>query len=467
MNQGQVYPVGVQEVLPGDVFDHQTSALVRVSPLVAPVMHPVQVRLHHFFVPNRLLWDGAKTGDAGNWEDFITGKDDTQPPSITVDGDYSLLDAMGVPAVTGLEISALPVRAYNMVMNEFYRDADLTQEFDLDYLYLRKCAWEKDYFTSARPWTQQGDPVSVPLGDKAPVTGLGVTTATNWNWSGSAKETGGSTVTYTNGDTADGELVVQQDGTTGYPNIYADLSAATGVDVNEIREAFALQRYAEARARYGSRYSEYLRYLGVRPGDARLQRPEYLGGGRQTISFSEVLQTAPDTGSVVGEMAGHGIAAVKSRRYRRFFEEHGIVISLMSVRPKSIYTNGLHRKWSRWTKEDYWQRELETIGQQEVLNREIYAQGTAADDQVFGYVDRYREYREHPSFVSGDFKTTLNHWHLARDFTALPVLNSAFVTCDPSKRIHAVQSEDVLWCMVYHQLRARRPVTANPAGRII
>ena len=188
----------------------------------------------------------------------------------------------------------------------------------------------------------------------------------------------------------------------GSPKLEANLAAATGSNVNDLRRAFAIQRYQEARAQYGSRYTEYLRYLGIRPSDARLQRPEYLGGGKQTVAFSEVLRTGNDPGGApgdgpIGELAGHGIAAMRTNRYRYFCEEHGIVMSLMSVRPRTMYMDGLHRSWSKRDKESYYQRELELIGQQETVNSEIYLDGTADDGETFGYNDRYSEYRRHPA----------------------------------------------------------------------
>lgn len=260
----------------------------------------------------------------------------------------------------------------------------------------------------------------------------------------------------------------------GFPGIYADLSGVSAADINELRLAFALQRYEEARARWGSRYTEYLRYLGVRSSDARLQRPEYLGGGRQTIQFSEVLQTGVTTDADdtvgVGNLKGHGIGAVRSNRYRRFFEEHGVVVTLLSVLPKTIYVQGLPRTWNRRSKEDFWQRELEGVGQQGIENRELFltpntvstafTASTRLPTDVWGYQDRYDEYRRQESRVSGEFRTTaLDFWHMARIFASNPTLNSSFVASNPTKRIHAVSSEDVLWIMVNHSLQARRMVS--------
>lgn len=221
---------------------------------------------------------------------------------------------------------------------------------------------------------------------------------------------------------------------------------------------------------YGSRFTEYLRYLGIRSSDARLQRPEYLGGGKQTLAFSEVLKTGAgeDPAEAIGTLKGHGIGALRSRTFRKFFEEHGHIISLLSVRPRTMYTNGVHRSWLRRTKEDYWQKELERIGQQEVFNSEVFAADPATTGLgTFGYSDRYADYRHLPSQIAGDFRSTLDYWHLGRVFASAPALNASFVTCDPSKRVHAIQTEDVLWAMVSNSVRARRLVGRAGVGRIL
>ena len=484
-DMGWLIPVGCHEVLAGDSFRHRTSVVMRLAPQIAPVMHPISVRLHHWYVPNRIIWDGAKTGDDGAWEDFITGG-----PDGAFDGTYplinfgsgvqkgSLADYLGVPTLDdSLQVCALPFRAYNKIYDEFYRDQDLVDEIGLSNIQLQRIGWEKDYFTAARPWTQKGPDVTLPLGSRAPVRGIGKGDQT-YTQPGAVHEAGGVDRTYDSaqivyGETAAGTFRVEEDPDhPGYPGLYADLSDAEAIDVNDFRRLFALQRYQEARARYGSRYTEYLAYLGIRASDQRLQRPEFLGGGRGYVSFSEVLQTQ-DTGSQgpgdnhqhLGDLGGHGIATMRTRRYRRFFEEHGWVISLLSVRPKVMYLDGLHRKWSRRTKEDYYQKELEAIGQQEVFDSEIYAEGSTGD--TWGYVDRYRDYREEPSRISGDFRDTLNFWHLARDFDSAPALNQAFIECDPSKRIFAEQTQNSLWCTVVHSLQARRMVNRTAHSRII
>lgn len=466
-DMGQLVPVGVTEVLPGDTIQQQSSALIRVSPLVAPVMHPVQVRIHHFFVPNRILWDG--------WEDFITGgpdglgsSEDYPTVEVPVAAEGGLLDYLGVtPEAAGLEVSAMPVRAYNKIFNEFYRDQDLVGEVDQDSLELQNIAWEKDYFAASRPFTQKGPDVTLPLGSQARVATDAGGTDNLRVWRTATEEYSGMHAVDTASDR------VQLDGAiTGQPEarLYADLSTAEAININDFRLAFALQRYAEARARFGSRFVEYLRYLGVRSSDARLQRPEYLAGGKQTISFSEVLQTAADDigaeQTPVGTLRGHGIAAIRSNRYRRFFEEHGHVVTLMSVRPKTMYTQAVNKKWLRRTKEDYWQKELERIGQQVVENAEVY--GPSSDPEgIFSYTDRYREYREEPSIVSGEFRDLLDYWHMGRTFTEQPVLNEDFVKCVPTKRIHAEQTQNTLWCMVNHSIQARRLVAKDARSAII
>lgn len=490
-DMGELVPCGLVEVLPGDTFQHSSSALVRVSPLLAPVMHPVQVRIHHFFVPHRLVWN--------DWENFITGGPDGMNASAfpTVTMSYTnpttgtgivgqLGDYLGVPTgINNLEASALPFRAYALIFNELYRDQDLVTALTVDLTdgpdtttnkLLQNVAWEKDYFTSARPWTQKGPEVTIPLQGDAPILGIGKLDSTWGGAAGPLYDSSGANPTYTNARPIDSGAA----GTTFYverattpqmpsgeywPNIRADLSAVTAANINDLRLAFALQRYEEARARYGSRYTEYLRYLGVRSSDARLQRPEYLGGGKQTIQFSEVLQTSPtedgDDTVGVGNLKGHGIGALRSNRYRRFFEEHGYVVTLFSVRPRTMYVQGIARTWNRRTKEDFWQRELQHIGQQEILNKELFAPH-ATPNGTFGYQDRYDEYRRAESYVSGEFRTTaLDFWHMARLFASTPALNSSFVTSNPTKRINAVQTEDSLWVMVNHSLQARRQVAGS------
>lgn len=464
---GQLIPIACLEVLPGDTFQHKADALIRMAPLNTPVMHNVDVRVHHFFVANRTIWS--------DWEDFITGETANPIPTMNSTLDkYSVNAYLGQPPVaSAAQISQLPLRAYNAIVNEYYLDQDLQTERTNTDNTIARCAWGKDYFTTARPWTQKGDDVTVPIGDRAPIKGLGASTQSYSTSSGNVYETDGTAATtyakYLPTDTSNTGIFEEDPDNAGFPNIYADLTDASAIDINELRTAFALQRYQEARARYGSRYTEYLRYLGITPSDARLQRPEFLGGGTTRLNFSEVLQTADGLAATrygVGDMWGHGIAGLRGNRYRKFFEEHGYVISLMSVRPKAIYQNGIHRSWLRTTKEDYYQKELEFVGQQEITNNEVVL-NTTDGTEVFGYTDRYRDYREQPSLVQGDFRDTLNMWHLARSLPQGTTLNSDFVECDPSNRIYQVDDDQSLWCMVNNHCVARRLVSRSAKARVI
>lgn len=467
---GDLFPIGCTPVLPGDTVQQSTSMLVRAAPLNTPVMHPVSIRIHHWFVPNRIVWD--------EWEDFITGGPDGNDQSViptvsAVDDDHSVLTYLGVPYVTGGPningCTSLALRAYNKIFNEFYRDQDLATVRAEEDQTLAKCAWEKDYFTTARPWTQKGTDVTVPIAGNATVIGDGEVpqfTAIGGQALGNLKvdpNTGdniGLKISNVPSGATDARFKTDNTGLT------VDLSTAQGVAINDFREAFAIQRYQEARARYGSRFTEYLRYLGINPSDARLQLPEYLGGGTQRLQFSEVLQTAPgaeeDVG--VGDLYGHGIAGVRTPRFRKFFEEHGYVISLCSVRPKSVYFNSCPREFLKSTKEDFYQKELVHLGQQEVYSREVNSD--EPDAQVYGYQDRYDEYRSHPSIVGQEFKTTLSSWTLARDIPVGSALNESFITCDPSTRIFQVTEGDNMWCMANHKVVARRLLPRKAMPRI-
>lgn len=462
-DMGYLIPLTWLEVIPGDTFQHQTNLLLRCLPILAPIMHPVNIRISHWYVPLRLIWE--------DFEDFITGGPDgtstPAPPTISKGTilESSLEDYMGLPPDTyspNLEVSAFPFRAYNLIFNHYFRDQQLVSEqaislasgtdstTDLDLL---RVSWEKDYFTSARPDSDLGDTVTIPLLGDAPL----VSDAGSGNdigiYDSVASQIKKMDASATN---------LKISGTTNTSNAYVDLSQASGVSLNDLRIASAVQRFQERMNKYGSRYSEYLRGLGVKPSDGRLGEPEYLGGGRQTIQFSEVL--AHD-GSNTGQLKGHGIAAMRSNRYRRFFEEHGVVLSLLSVVPKAIYMQALPKKWNRTVKEDYYQRELVHLGDQEVLNKEVYANHTTPDD-VFAYQSRYDEYRGHPSRVAGEFHSTLNHWHLARDIGTPPALNQSFIECNPAKRIFASTGTHGLAITSNHSIQARRLIPKVARARL-
>jgi len=474
MNQGQLVPCFLEEVLPGDSFRMKSSALIRVSPLVNPVMHPVHACMHYFFVPSRILWD--------NWEKFITNRDpNLVVPTVQFNmtsvaaGIKRLVQAMGVGADTAtVTLNALPFRAYNLIWNEFYRDQDLNTALTVNLgdgpdvatnYTVQAPSWEKDYFTTARPTAQQGatETVTVGLSGILPVKGIGTESRT-FLTNKSVWETDGSNPTYGFGAytaTAGGMVVQGTAAASGLPNVRVDLSAASGItfDINQWRQSMAYQKMKEHRNRYGSRYVDYLAYLGIMSSDARLQRPEYLGGGKQTISFSEVLSTAETTGAVVGDMAGHGIAALGTRTFKRFFEEHGYIIGLLFVRPVSLYMNRIPRTFLRRDPEQYWQKELEMMGDQIIQNNEIYGD-SGTPSGTFGYIPRYDDYRHGEGVVAGEFRTSVsNSWHMARIFGSQPVLNGTFVGCDPTTRIYASAVNDQLYVMAAHQVAARRLVS--------
>lgn len=493
---GYLYPISCMEVLPGDTFQMASSVFLRFSPMVAPVMTPVTVKIHHWYVPLRLVWDES--------EDFMTGGPDglsaPVPPYTIISGSTSgrvghLIDYFGIPvgyqysagSGEGLKFSVLPLRAYNLIWNENYRDQNVQDPVivkttsgaeQLSDFNLLRSPWDRDFFTTASPSEQKGVAVTVPVyGD--PSASIAISGAPGISGSFTANPIqsvsgNGSTLTVT-GQVQDGSESGTGDGsgtlslTKG--TLSADFEGALSVghiNLNRFRESMALQRYEEHRMLYGSRYVEYLRYLGIKASDARLQRPEYLGGGRSVVQFSEVLQTAADGDTPVGTMRGHGIGAIRTPRFRRFFEEHGFIITLMSIRPKSIYQQGLSKMWSREIKTDYWQKEFEHLGQQPVKVKEVYAPTATREDgdAVFGYQDIYNEYRSHPSTVCGEFRNLLNYWHLGREFSEQPVLNSDFISSLPSDRIFADQTgHDTIYMMVNNSVQARRLMSRKGTPR--
>lgn len=488
LRMGELVPISCMEVLPGDTFQHSVSAFLRVAPLVTPVMHPVHVRIWHFFVPNRLSWN--------EWEAFRTrGEDGTavpEFPTITSPASTgwdigSLADYLGIPTgIPNLEVSALPFRAYTLIYNEWFRNQDTTDPYPLSLdsgqdtttnTALFPSPWGKDYFTTASEMPQKGPEVTIPVnvgtaGIVSDGNGVELYCPTGNNvgvnsdrayldmnrnepptdsaWNALLRVTKANSTAW--GSDVSGSVGFGPDGT---PVKGLRLSSDSGsINISDWREAMALQRFEEQRSLYGSRYTEFLKTLGIRASDARLQRPEYLGGGRQTIQFSEVLQTAEGT-DPVGTLRGHGIGAMKTNRYRRFFEEDGLIMSFVSVRPIGVYMQGLPRMWSRRSMEDFWTPQFQHLSQQPVYTKELYA---AVDDKekIFGYQNIYDEYRSCPSSVSGEMRTILNSWHMARDFSAAPVLNTDFITAPPTNRVFAAQENDTLYAMFYHTVRARR-----------
>lgn len=428
---GYLVPLYTEEVLPGDTFRCKTSLYCRIAPLVAPVMHEVDVRLTSWYVPNRIIWSA--------FDEWITGADEVSTmPTVTADtsAKTELMDHMGMEPIQGVAVQALPFRAYNMVWNEFFRDIDHQTERDQDDMTVARVNWESDYFTKARATPQQGDAATIPITgvDNLPISGL-----IRGNLAESNPDTvfakSNSTGAFA-GFTPSGELRNMYSEVGDFA--YAEFAGATGgIDINAFRQAMALQRFAEARSRFGDRYVDYLRYLGINPTDGRLSRPEFLGGGSNIVSFSEVLATAEGSSTDVGDMFGHGIAGVSSRPWRKMFEEHGWVMVLVYVRPRSQYSNGIPRKFRRTDPMDYWQKELEILPWQEIKQTEIY--GAGDPDITFGWTPRFEEYRTNFSFVSGSMRPgePENDWHMSREFSSAPTLNGSFHECTPTDRIYA------------------------------
>lgn len=460
---GQITPIAGFEVLAGDTVQIQNSGLIRVSPPATPVMHPVTVQFYNFFVPNRIL-DPAD--GSFSWADFITGGEDgnylAKPPRVigtTINKGY-VAEAFGIPPGTNREYNTFLMKGYAKIYNEYFRDQQIHAEVDVDtydgagFPFL--ASWERDYFTSSRDSDLLGPEVTLPLGSAAPVK---------------ADTPAGTLASLGILDEND----VQADMDAAQPNLsmgaanpsniamYADLSAAGAINVNDLREAMALQRYQEARNLYGARFTEYLRYLGISSSDGRLQRPEMISTGRSVINFSEVLQTTDgfatsNNDNPLGTMGGHGIAGVRSKKARYFCEEHGHIISLQVVRPKAIYATTQHKMFDRTDKETYWQKELQAIGMEEVFNKELDADHSDPTG-VFGYNNRYESFKRVPSRVSGDFRDTLNTWHLAREASDLgvdPQLNAQFINCNPPDRIYwDTSADDKLWCTIRNKVAVR------------
>lgn len=497
-----LYPVLLMDCLPGDTIRDQMTAMVRFAPMLAPIMHRVDVTTHFFFVPCRLL--------TNLWEEFITGGQDGQStpvlPYVTPSGlransgtaemqkgslwDYFGLPVLeaGTPAASNIEqISVLPFRAYLKIWSDYYRDPNFDTEADLDldlagdvsaqamagdYLELRERGWQKDYFTAALPWPQRGPEVLMPIEvsgddlvnafDGSPATAdtvMGINPANPGNIGYGTVDLANGTIT----GFSSGRIVMQN----------------TTVTINDLRTSLAIQRWMENNARGGGRYVEQIQsHFNQRVPDFRLQRAEYLGGGRQPVNISEVLSTA-DTATVpVGDMAGHGLSVGKSNRFTYRCQEHGFVIGIMSVMPQTAYQQGIDRMWSRTTKYDFGWPELANLGEQEILNKEVYfdflSTAQADNQEMFGYIPRYSEYKFKQDRVAGDFRDNLAFWHLGRIFTQRPALDEQFTTMyengqgsggapssneETYRRIFAVQDgTDYLWINLFHRLTAKRPL---------
>jgi hypothetical protein len=391
----------------------------------------------------------------------------------------SIYDYYKLPVgVPGFEFSALPLRAYNLIWNEWFRDENMQNSVVnhtddgpdpvSDYALLRR-GKRHDYFTSALPWPQKGEAVDIPLTGNAPVIGIGALPAYVPTFTGNVIETGGDTVAYAHGSLSNlgGFAIKNATGAApASPEIYAVMDEVAGATINQLRQAFAVQRLLERDARGGTRYTEIIRaHFNVVSPDARLQRPEYLGGGQATVAFHTVPQTSSSDAQPTpqGNLAAYSTTVASGHGFTKSFTEHGVLLGLVSVRADLNYQQGLNRMWSRKTKYDFYWPALSHIGEQAVLNKEIYCQGTADDDLAFGYQERFAEYRYYPSAITGElrssFPQSLDAWHLAQDFAALPALNAAFIEDRPPvDRIVVVENEPQFICDMYFNLRCARPM---------
>lgn len=476
LDSGYLVPFFVDEVLPGDTFNLKATLFGRLSTPVVPFMDNMYLETFFFFVPNRLVWDNwqkfnGEQKNPGDSTDFLIPTLEAGTHEVG-----SIADYFGIPTGVQLnKINALPFRAYNLIYNEWFRDENLQDSLEVPtgdgpdsinkYNLVRR-GKRHDYFTSCLPWPQKGPGVELPLGSTANLQGtLSIPTvnvlATGTDGAVSVLKNGWWT-DRTNAltvKTASGSIDMKTSGVT------VDLSSATAITINSLRQAFQLQKLYERDARGGTRYTEILRaHFGVISPDARLQRPEYLGGSSTRININPVQQTsATDTTSPQGNLAAYGVLGDKVNGFTKSFVEHGYIIGLVNVRADLTYQQGLNKMWSRQTRFDYYWPALAHLGEQAVLNKEIYAQGTSKDDEVFGYQERWAEYRYFPSQITGKFRSTyaqsLDVWHLAQEFSELPKLNSEFIVDNPPiARVLAVQNEPQILLDCYFSLSCVRPM---------
>lgn len=506
-NMGELVPIMFEEVLPGDVWKLNATALIRLQPMVFATMHNIKAYTHWFFVPYRLLQD--------NFEQFITGGEDGQDatPIPTVNSGESgwsagsLADYLGyTTGVTNLTATAYAFRAYNLIFNEWYRNQNTTEPVALSrgdgedtttsQQLLHRC-WQADYYTACLPWAQRGAQIMLPLdtqanvqvfgngknmiftdgtNERSLVNGMGGNVTNNTyalGTSSTASSSVGTSATHNDFGSTTRAIGLSTDPNKSGLTGIADLTDASAVSVNELRQAVQLQVAAEIAARTGGRYVEYLLgNFGVRSSDARLQRPEYLGGGVSSVLIEPIYQnSATESGTTPqGNIAGKGISVNTSHAFKHKFTEHGCIVGLMSIMPATGYFQGLRRQFNRKSRLDFALPVFSHLGERKVPEVEIFAQSDNAsttvdgvsitNDTTFGYLPQYEEYRQMPSTVHGDFKTSLKSYHLDREFANPPMLNDTFVYCNPSKRIFAVTDESVDSCMVEigYNITAWRPL---------
>jgi hypothetical protein len=477
-DMGYLYPVLCDEVVPGDVVKVGNQTVIRFQPLVAPIMHEINVYTHYFFVPYRLLDD--------DWEEFISGGVQGDSAAVlprwspTNNAKGSLWDYLGFPVgvvPTGALPLDFPRRAYNFVYNEYYNDQTLNEGgVPLTNETILKRAWEKDYFTSALPFQQRGVAPALPVSisgivnavwDDHVVPSLTLNRTTNGTGTVLASAPSTSTALMIKLDSTEklgisGSIGDLKNALNNNTIDGSKLNAAT-FDVSDLRLAFQVQRWMERNARSGVRYTEFLKaHFGVSPRDERLDRPEYIGGTKAPVIVSEVLQTSStDDTTPQGNLAGHGISASGNIAGTYRVQEYGLIIGLMSVMPRSAYQQGINRQWLRRSRFDFYFPEFANLSEQPIETAEIYATASEADNtKVFGYQGRYNEMRSKSSMVCGNMRDTLDYWHLGRKFTAAPLLNQSFIECDVTKRIFAVPSEPGLIINCGNIFYAVRPLPA-------